>query len=256
MNKARVCTASCALALMAACGREPAPVSAPPPPTKPALPAVTMADWRAMVDATMTKTNVESADGVEDFSACFGTPEPNKRPPCSEPLYRARYDGFNKFYRFQHAGSVFRELVLRSSPGPSGQVHTLALIGGCDSTPSITLAVNFFGSTWAFISSVAVLADGNVLYEQKMPHDSVARDVDGRTITERGRISLTSAHWATLQKAAAAKDLHIRIQGDKGYVMVNADGLGAFRKEVLQTASVVEKITNSLKDVGERGCIK
>lgn len=248
-----ICVSACGKAgheISSETGAAPAPVGA----ANAAPTPLTNAQWREAFEKSYVATNRKDDSGVETFSACFGDYRPEEKVKCSGALFEGRRDAFKKAYRFKSLLGAWNEQRTTYSMTPSGYLGFAILMPECDPTSTVIARARFGADGWMFLQSFAVLADGTVRLEKQFSSDAVSREILGRGVTEMGAVALSSAEVNALPALLAAKDVHIRLTGDKGYVTLTTKQVADFLKEVREVQAARAVVDQSLKPLSDRSC--
>ena len=226
-------TASAATAAPASAPTAPAPapvvaaIPAPPPPT--------MADWTAALNKLYVSTSEkDEGDGVTSFFANFGIPGQSKG--------EAHLTAFGK-------RDAFRNLRFYT-PGIQMEIETsledyISLRDG--KMPVLLIKPYFFGPNgWLFINHVAVMSDGEVIFERDFKDERVDTDQLPGGVEERHIFIATPEDIAGLRKIRPDSKVVIRITGKKGYVTVNKRWTASFQANILDTIQIYDLMTAAL----------
>ncbi|MEX3983958.1 hypothetical protein AB4Y45_33775 [Paraburkholderia sp. EG287A] len=209
-----------------------ASVAAAPPATPPA----TMADWTAALEKLYTSSSTkDEGDGVTSFFSNFGIPGQSKG--------EAHLVAFGK-------RDTFRNLRFYT-PGIQLEIETsledyISLRDG--KLPALLIKPYFFGENgWLFINQVAVMADGEIVFQRDFKDEHVDTDILPGGVQERYTFLATPEDIAGLRKIRPDSKVLIRITGKKGYVMVNKREASAFRANIIDSLQIYDLMTAALK---------
>ena len=211
-----------------------APGASAPAPV-PVAPSATMVDWTAALDKLyVASSKKDEGDGVTSFFSNFGVPGQTKG--------ETHLTAFGK-------RDAFRNLRFYT-PGIQLEIGTsleeyISLRDG--KLPVLLIKPYFFGpSGWLFINHVAVMADGEVVFERDFQNEHVDTDILPGGVEERYTFLATPDDIAGLRKIRPDSKVLIRITGRKGYVMVDKRGTAAFQSNILDSLQIYDLMTAAL----------
>lgn len=220
--------------------------SAPEPEPSPVVRTYSLALWNEALEKTFSKTAAKSDNGVEDFIACFERESPTK---CSVGANGVR-DPFKKATRF---------IALYSHIDRLFPIETTVLfhvhLDDCQA-PRLAMRPRYLGSKWIFLNEFAILADGQIVLEHKLP--DVQRDTLTRArveVTEVGGFILSDPEIAALRRVVSAKEVVVRLTGEKGYVTVHKDRLKQVIADAESQLFIYDKLTTALSGVSGTPCV-
>jgi len=225
------------LLLLYGCNRNTeTPATSPPAPQVKAQPAphvATMDEWKAALLSSYTESQVKDiGDGVTEFFSVFSL-EGNKK------IYAfGKRDGFRRL-RFYTPG-----LMSNGSLGPYVRIY-LSVPDG--ERPALLLTPYFFGKNgWLFMSKVAVMVDGEVVFERDFKDNRVRRNAENWGVEETYDLITTSADINGLRKIKKESSVSIRLTGEKGFVTLKKDFVGYFKDEIRDALFIYDKMNDAL----------
>ena len=213
---------------------------------EPAPKVFSLAAWNKKLSETYVRSSEESEDGVEEFSACFAPQIDSKK--CRLFTF-GRHDGFKKITTFQPGGSKIQQIV---NLGNFVQSHLF--VASCE-MPGFVLRPKFVGDSWIFMESIAILADGVLVFEKQM--SDVKRDTHVRGlvgVVETGGFVLTPSEIQTIRSMADAKNVVIRLSGQKGYVTLKKEHVKQVRDDLKTLVEIYDQLSTSLSEVSGSPC--
>jgi hypothetical protein len=229
------CSKPAATAATAAAPAASAPAPAPVV-ASPVAPSATMTDWTAALEKLyVSSSKKDEGDGVTSFFSNFGSPGQSKG--------EAHLTAFGK-------RDAFRNLRFYT-PGIQLEIETslenyISLRDG--KLPVLLIKPYFFGPNgWLFINHVAVMADGEVIFERDFKDEHVDTDQLPGGVEERYTFIASPEDIAALRKIRPDSRLLIRITGKKGYVMVNKQWTSTFQSSILDSLQIYDLMTAALK---------
>ena len=121
--------------------------------------------------------------------------------------------------------------------------------------PGFVLRPKFLGDSWLFMESIAILADGVVVFEKQM--SDVKRDTITRgrvEVAETGGFVLTSSEIQAIRSMSDAKTVVIRLSGQKGYVTLKKDQVKQVRDDLKTLLEIYDQLGTSLSEVSGSPC--
>ena len=227
-----------------ACGKEPPQVTdkTDVEVVRAKKPAVTKDQWIAAFRSSFEATKTKSGDdGITTYTACF---EKGEGDQC-HLLVKGQHDGFRKLDHLTPPGTGWRQ-SLGDRSGP--YVGAYIAVPECG-TPSVVLTPVVTGTSWLFMNKVAFMADDEVILERSF-HE-VERDHNAQRTFEHASFIANNLEIDALKKFASAKTAIIRISGQKGYVMGDAQSL---RIDLGIAFGIVEKLNSALVAAGGPNC--
>ncbi|SAL67570.1 hypothetical protein AWB69_07789 [Caballeronia udeis] len=226
-----------ALAL-GACSKPTAPASALAAPViaiAAVAPPPTMADWTSALSTVYKESDrKDEHDGVTNFFCVFGLPGSEKG--ATHLVAFGKRDAFRKL-RFYTPG-------IQLEATTSLETYLSLKDGG---TPILFLKPYYFGPDgWLFMQHVAVMADGDVIFERDFKDARVDHDQLPGGVTERYNFIATPADIEGLRKIHPDTKLVIRLSGKKGYVTVDKMMTSQFRANIQDSLKIYDAMTASL----------
>jgi hypothetical protein len=211
----------------------PAAVSAAAVPN-PVAPA-TMAEWTEALEKLYTASGKkDEGDGITSFFSNFGVAGQSKGE--THVTAFGKRDAFRKL-RFYTPG-------IQLEAGTSLEDY-ISLRDG--KLPVLFLKPYYFGPNgWLFINHVAVMSDGEVVFERDFKEEHVDTDILPGGVQERYSFIATPEDIAGLRKIRPDSKVLIRITGKKGYVMVDKFETMAFKENILDTLQIYDLMTTAL----------
>lgn len=215
-----------------------APPAAPIPPQPP---KPTPEAWRAAFDSSfhiIGKTE-DAGDGVFKFTACFDPVAPTDMKNCNVGAF-AEKDGFRKLWIFTpRYSSVFSNIFVM---GGDSYVSSYVSVRE-NKAPKILLSPHYAGSEWLFVTSFAVMVDGDVVLEQtfSQPGD-VKTHVGSGYVEESSDFVLSDQQVAALRKIQPGSKVIIRITGKNGYVSIDSSKSKKLFNSALFTSDIKETL--------------
>jgi hypothetical protein len=197
---------------------------APPPPT--------MTDWTTALSTVYKESDrKDEHDGVTSFFCVFGVPGSEKG--ATHLVAFGKRDAFRKL-RFYTPG-------IQLEVTTSLETYLSLKDGG---TPIVFLKPYYFGPDgWLFMQHVAVMADGEVIFERDFKDGPVDHDQLPGGVTERYNFIATPADIESLRKIHPDTKLVIRFSGKKGYVTVNKLMTSEFRANIQDSLKIYDAMT-------------
>jgi hypothetical protein len=194
-----------------------------------------MSDWTAALETLYVSTSKkDEGDGVTSFFANFGVPGQSRG--------EEHLTAFGK-------RDAFRNLRFYT-PGIQMEIETslgeyISLRDG--KLPVLFLKPYFFGPNgWLFMNHVAVMSDGEVVFEHDFKNEHVDTDQLPGGVEERYTFIATQETISGLRKIRPDSKVMIRITGKRGYVMVNKRWTASFQSNILDTLQVYDLMTAAL----------
>lgn len=195
---------------------QPAVITPPPPGNS----------FRAVLARAYTETSTkDEGDGVVTFMATI----PSVNAP-ERVAFFAKRDGFRKLTFFTSVDSTFARY---SAP----VVYAYLSVPDCKA-PVFFVSPRTFrsrSSSWLFLNRVAVLADGELLLDQSLADFKPHREIFPGGLEETVDFPLEARQISDLRRLEHAKQVSVRITGDKGYVTLDAKAIEHWRKDVAAT---------------------
>lgn len=155
-------------------------------------------------------------NGVTKFIACF-----DKAPPKCELIASGTRDGFRRIQFFK---SAFLEYMAGHG---KASINAYVALKDC-SSPTMFLQPTFRSSDWIFLEQFALMLDGTVVIERRFDHGDVDRNHTHNEVSETVHISLSEQEVNALRNISQAKEVLVRLTGQKGYVGVEKQGTSSF----------------------------
>ena len=212
--------------------------AAPPPPP----PAPTAAEWQAAVEGTFTKRDAKTEDGVTRYGACF-----EAKIEC----LTTDYDAFKKVFHLRALYTAANEI------SPLGNHLGSSIVVAECNLPKLVIRPTFYGDTWLFLSNVAILADGVVVWERSIPRDWVQRDtetLDRVRVIERGIAILSKDELGVFQKLLESTQLTVRMTGEKGYVTLTKKETVRFKQDLELVLNAYARLNQALQGKSAGAC--
>lgn len=205
-------------------------------------------DWRKVVsESYLAKDEKHDDDGRVDYSVCA----------------MPRTDGGCSFY-FSGLRDNFNKVDIWSSPmiGVSSMVGLLShldlLVVLSECQPAVIVLTPQYVSDQKLLlmNKVALMADGEVVYEREVGTLQVQRNHEFDQFKEYWRIPIEPADFDALERFAASKNKVARLSGDKGFVTLKKDVVGALAFDLPHMISATRAINERLARVGGPNCQK
>jgi len=225
------------------------------PPTPPPAP-ITKADWDAALKATFKESlRKTDDDGNVDFLACFGAMDAaSGKGVCASGLGNP----FTKMTTFKLPTSELRNLAEKTRRGGiRPYLDTYVTLIDCR-RPTIVLSPYLEASGWLFLRRVAVMADGEIVLERSFDHNDVRRDNDSDGVTEQAYWVLSDGEVKALRAVPKAKQVIVRLMGDKGYVNLRKEWTQRYIEDLPHVLLVYDvlghALSGKLPNPSEAGC--
>lgn len=217
------------------------PTNALEKPTSAPVHVATLDEWKSALASTYDKDKVtDEGDGVTKFAALFHTGSDKKQ----RTFTFGTRDAFRKLTIFQ--------------PGlPMNIVTSVkAYVSVRDGrAPVLFLAPYYWGEgSWLFMNKIAVMADGDVIFERDLQDFKVERDTEGVGVAELCQFILTPEEIAALRKIQATSKVNVRLSGKKGYVNLEnrsrrkgTSAVGEFQRDIIDAISVYDSINQAIQ---------
>jgi hypothetical protein len=230
-----------------------APTSAPSPPTQP---FATAEQWSKAVSQVFDKINIKKLrdkknpayveddgktdkNGVTSFIACF-----DKAPPKCELIASGTRDGFRKIQFFM---DPILEYMAHDFYKPT--IGAYVALKDC-SPPTIFLQPTFRASDWIFLEHFGLMLDGAIVIERKFNLGQVERNNTHTAVSESVDILLSEQEVNALRKISEAKQVLIRLTGQKGYVGIDEARTSAFVQGVARLLRMHHALGQAVENLG------
>lgn len=225
-------------------------------------PNATADQWAKSVAGTFDKVNVKQLhdrknpayvndsgstdeNGVSEFFACF-----DKAPPKCDISASGRRDGFRKV-------QFFRDPVLTWNvegakyAGPAGKTSIDAYISIPDcEEPKLVLRPIYRSDKWLFLDQFGVMADGIILIDKKINRSDIDRENNHNSVSESVHLPLTSDEVAAVRKMHGAKQVLLRLTGQKGYTGIDQKTTKEFIQGIDKSLRIYDALMQSTKSTG------
>lgn len=206
--------------------------------------SVSAEEWRAAFASSFTASKKKGgSDGTSEFMACFEAGEPK----CKLLLF-GDSDAFRKLTFFTPLGVKLQAFVR------GNYLRTYLSVKECGRPVVILEPFYFSKSGWLFMHSVAVMADGEVVLEKNFREQTVDRSTDSPGVEESIHLPASAADVEGVRRAAAAKQIVVRITGDKGYVTARPDDAAKMKEDFAQVLGVAERINAAVDAKVDPAC--
>lgn len=218
-------------------------------PTLAVKPDVTLADWKAALTSAYAESNrADEGDSVTTFTACFDdAPTPGK---CAALMF-AKRDAFRKVTHFTPDASTFQRFESEN------YVFSYLALSDCK-MPVIFFVPRYSSKNgWLFSKKVAVLVDGEVALERDFSElqTDVKRNVfPNNRVEEEVHLVATESDRASFKKIIDAKEVSVRITGEKGYVNLKPRQLSGLREDAASMQFIYDKLDRVLKNKIPAAC--
>lgn len=224
-------------------------------------PDATMKQWSKAVASTYDKVNVKKLrdkgqlyvedngptdeNGINEFFACF-----DKSPPKCDVSASGRRDNFRKIQFFMDPALEWSAMRAKYD-GPTGKPFVSAYISIRDcGEPKLILQPIFRASNWLFLDQLAIMADGAVVIDKKIGRDDAERENTHNSVSEVAHLPLSNEDVVALRKLNGAKQILIRLSGQKGYVGIDKKITNEFTLGVAKLLQIHDALMRSAKSVG------
>jgi hypothetical protein len=196
---------------------------------------VTLGEWRKSLETAFKQSSTEKPDdGVTKFFALVG----------SKTYAFGKYDAFNKIYLFTpQVTQLYGEF------GPAVRSHVLVSEG----RPPVIVVSPLY---WArdedgdlSMRKMAVLVDGELIFERTFQASDVKRGRFGAGVEESTNVVLSESELNSLRKITKDSHISIRLTGNEGYVNLKKRGpidpVSHFRDSIIDSLSIYDSIKNA-----------
>ncbi|WEE79764.1 hypothetical protein LZ683_10555 [Comamonas testosteroni] len=217
--------------------------------SKPQKPSYAAEDWRRDFASTFERSKEKTdSDGITSYQACF-EPAGDK---CGIFLSGVN-DGFRKADHLTAPLTAFHGMTVKYAEKGGAYVDLRVVAQQCKEAVAVLNPV-VHAKSWLFMSEIAFMADGAVIYEQTAPSQAVNRDTDDGRIVESWSFKLDPGDYEKLDKFAESKSKVVRVTGDKGYYTLSKDSVDVFTKDVMSTIKATKLVNDSLTKGGGPEC--
>lgn len=185
-------------------------------------------------------------NGVTEFFACF-----DKAPPKCELPASGKRDGFRKVQFFMDPAMEWGDMGAKYARGvgkPS--VRAYVSLKDC-STPTILLQPTFRAANWIFLEQFGLMLDGTLVLERKFGPAEVDRDNSHNEVSESAHIVLNEQEVNALRRIAQAKQVLVRLTGQKGYVGIDQEGTRNFVQGVARLVRMHDALGQAVENLGQ-----
>jgi hypothetical protein len=219
--------------LLAACDQNTATqvagpvIAASAPTSKPA----TIDEWRQSIKFTYEESQVKKTEeGVTEFVGLF--------PKKGGVFAFGKHDVFHKAYIFKPASTQ-----MQWDLGPNVRCYVVVPEG---MPPSIVISPQYWGkSGYIFLNKLAILVDGELLFEKAFQFSDVKRGRYGVGVNETANIVLSGDALLPFRKITNASTVAIRLTGDREYVNLKNDGvkpIDSFKDSIIESLFIYDSI--------------
>ncbi|MEM5314197.1 hypothetical protein [Paraburkholderia sp. JHI869] len=238
---AAVTFSACSKPSATAASRAPvaASVAAPAVASMPASPVPTMSDWNAALSKLyVVSSKKDEGDGITSFFASFRVLAASDSKRKSHLIAFGKRDGFRKL--------DFYSTGIPMDLGTSLENY-ISLPDGA--LPVLFLKPYFFSSKgWLFMNHVAVMVDGDVVFEHDFSNQHLDTDQLPGGVEESYSFMATPQDIDALRKVRPDSKVLIRITGKKGYVTVEKMQTRTFISNIVDAIQLFDLMTAALKD--------
>jgi hypothetical protein len=229
----------------------------------PVQPNVTAEQWTHAVGQVFDKVSVKrlrdkrnpdyvedegktDANGVTEFFACF-----DKAPPKCELPSSGRRDGFRKVQFFKDPGMEWSDLGAKYTRG-TGKTSVRAYVSLKDCyRPMFLLQPTFRAANWIFLERFGLMLDGAIVIDRKFDSSQVDRDNSHNEVSESVHIGLDQQEVNALRRVVEAKEVLIRLTGQKGYVEIDQEGTRNFVQGVTRLLRMHDALGQAVDRLGQ-----
>ena len=218
-----------------------APAVQPAPPA--VLPRPTAQDWQAAVALAIPVPESaadinDKGNGVSSFMTCMLRISPTR----CDLVANIDRDAFRKL---RHVQPVINTALI-DQYGTSVKTYVSLPDNGM---PVFFLSASYVGrGSWLFMNRVAIMAGGEIAFEQALEHNEVDRDNTGSVVAEQTQIIVDGPKLDALRKIATAKDVLVRLTGEKSFAAVPNAEVVAMQKSMIDALRAHDLLTAALKD--------
>ncbi|WP_417285331.1 hypothetical protein [Comamonas sp.] len=191
-------------------------------------------DWRKIVSESYVAENKKTDDdGRVDYSVCA---IPKADGKCSFYFSGLR-DNFNKV-------DIWSSPMIGASStvGLISHLDLLMVLSECQSVVIVLTPQYVSDRKLLMMNKVALMADGEVVFEREIDTLQVQRSHEFDQFKEYWRIPIEPTDFAALERFAASKQKVARLSGDKGFVTLKKDVVGAFAFDLPHMTSATRTI--------------
>lgn len=226
-------------------------------------PYVTAEQWTNAVRQVFDKVSVEKLrdkknpvyveddgktdeNGVTEFFACFDKAPPNCELPAS-----GKRDGFRKVQFFMDPAMEWGDIVAKYEHGvgkPS--IRAYVSLKDC-SQPTILLQPTFRAANWIFFEQFGLMLDGTLVIDRKFDPSQVDRDNSHNKVSESIHLLLNKQKVNALRGITQAKQVLVRLTGQKGYVGIDQEGTKDFVQGVTRLLRMHDALDQAVENLGQ-----
>lgn len=227
-----------------------------------AQPSATADQWARAIAATFDKVNVKKLrdsknpayiedngltdeDGVNAFFACF-----DKSPPKCDMPASGRRDNFRKVH-------FFRDPVLEWNvegakyAGQTGKPSVDAYVSIQDcGEPTLVLQPTYRSDSWLYLEQLGVMVDGVVIMDKKIEHNDIDHENTHKSVSESVHLPMNDRDVSELRKMSGARQVLIRMTGQKGYVGLDTKTTMEFVKGIDKSLRMYDALMQASKSIG------
>lgn len=212
----------------------------------PPAPTFGVEDWRKVVAESYTAKNEKpDDDGRIDYFVCA---VPSADGKCSYTFSGLR-DGFNKVDIWSSPMINVSSLV-----GNISHVDLSVVLMECQPAMIVMTPKYVSDQKLLLMNKVALMADGEVVFEREIETLKVQRDQEFDQFKEFWRIPVEANDYAALERFAASKNKVARISGNKGFMTLKKDVVGALSFDMPGMIAATRTINERLASAGGPIC--
>ncbi len=224
--------------VVVACSKE-VPVPETRAPATLPVHVATLDEWKTALASIYTRSQVEDkGDGITKFMASFHF-DNDKR---NDAVAFGTRDEFRKLTIFQGG------LPLKIATCVKTYV---SLLDG--KSPVLFLAPYYWSENgWLFMNKIAVMVDGDVVFERNFENTNVDRDTEGVGVAELYQFIATPEDITALRKIKNSSKILVRLSGTKGYVNLEngrhpkrVNATENFRLDIINAISIYDTINHA-----------
>lgn len=199
------------------------------------VPSQTVQGWRQAVDSLIVVSDLaeQAPNASYKFNACF--------------LKDGQCAAHSQAYRDE-----FRKLTYYYAPSkrsvPQNHV-TFYLSLKDDGLPKLVMRFTYVGQAWLYIDAVAILVDGDVIFQQEIPEAHIERQaVTGTLLYEYGDL-LMNDRLDVVERLAQADAVAVRISGRGGEAYLDEGRLVNMQLQAGEIQLMYELLQEAIKDI-------
>lgn len=209
-------------------------------------------DWKRDFQSAFELSNRKTdEDGISKYHACF-----DRQGEKCPVFFSGVRDGFRKVDHLTPLETSLIEFDVKYGLNNRGPAFVdMRVVAPTCKEAWVVLNPTLYAKEWLFMNTIALMADGDVVYEFEAPDvNSIKRDVDGNRIVENWTFLLKANEYDRLRKFSRAESKIIRITGQKGYMTLPKETVDVFAKDIVSVINAADTINEKLKAGGGPEC--